>query len=238
MFRQPPNLPTIEDWLALKDWSRTPYWTEGTHNEYFLVRCEGASFGDALSTTLFMPSEFRVLVIYWGSDGGAPDFYRCEPGWKIIGDYALGPPLRHLPEMQFGTPSAAMLIPGTVTESELEEFLDGFELAQLYFEETEEFWTIVDHLKPIAFFSDREEGIFLAQGRELYELGFNEGVIAEITNRFRTSEQRQRESIWNTLGPESGPEKCIEPGCEHLRIQIAVRCLLHQLNGCWKTQEY
>ncbi len=236
MFRLPHNLPTIEDWLALKGWSRTPNVTEGTHGEYFWVRCESAWFGSALSTTLFMPTEFRVLVTYW--DGNGADFYRNEPGWKAIGDYALGPPLKYLPELNFGAQSAAMLIPHTVPESQLEDLLVGFDDFQPYREETAPFWNVVDRIKPICYFSDLDEGIFVAQGKELYELGFNESLVAEITNELRVREQRIRQSTWNTLGPECGPEKCVEPGCDHLRIRLAIRCLLHQLNCGWKTQEY
>lgn len=236
MFRLPHNLPTIEDWLALKDWSRTPNVTEGTHGEYFWVRCESAWFGSALSTTLFMPTEFRVLVTYW--DGNGADFYRNEPGWKAIGDYALGPPLKYFPELNFGAQSAAMLIPHTVPESQLEDLLDGFDDFQPYRGETAPFWNVVDRIKPICYFSDLDEGIFVAQGKELYELGFNESLVAEITNELRVREQRIRQSTWNTLGPECGPEKCVEPGCDHLRIRLAIRCLLHQLNCGWKTQEY
>lgn len=236
MFRLPHNLPTIEDWLELNDWSRTPNVTEGTHGEYFWVRCEGAWFGSALSTTLFMPTEFRVLVTYW--DGNGAGFYVNEPGWRAIGDYALGPPLKYLPELNFEAPSAAMVIPDTVPESELEYLLEGFDDFQPYRAETDSFWNVVDRIKPICYFSDLDEGIFVAQGRELYELGFNESVVAEITDELRVREQRIRQSTWNTLGPECGPEKCVEPGCEHLRIRLAIRCLLHQLNCGWKTQEY
>jgi hypothetical protein len=36
---------------------------------------------------------------------------------------------------------------------------------------------------------------------------------------------------WETLGPECGPEKCVQPGCDRLRIHLAIRCLRHQLES-------
>jgi hypothetical protein len=230
------DIPTIEDWLSLKDWAFTPNVTEGKHGEYFWVRCEGAHFGIALKEILFLPKEFRVLVTYWDSPGGASLAYENEPGWSLIGDYALGPPLKYLPEMHFGAPSSAMLISDGISENEISALLDGFEEFEPYRAETDRFWEIVDRVKPFCYFSDLDEGIYVARGRELYELGFNDAFVAEVAAYFRTRQQSIRQSSWNQLGPECGPEECVEPGCERLRIQLAVRCLLHQLGCGWKDQ--
>lgn len=232
------DLPTIEEWLSLKDWDFSPNVTEGTHGDYFWVRCEGAFFGDGLSRFMFLPTEFRVLVTYWDCPGGAPAAYRNEPGWKIVGSYALGPPLKYIPELNFHAPSSAMLIEGSISECDIGALLEGFEEFQPYMAESDCFWNVVDRVKPFCYFSDLDEGIFVARGKELYELGFNNEIVAAITTATRTGQQRIRQSSWNSLGPECGPEKCVESGCDRLRIQLAVRCFLHQTMGRWKTQEY
>jgi len=232
------ELPTIEEWLALEDCDFSPNVIEGTHGDYFWVSCEGASFGDELSRFMFLPTEFRVLVTYWDCPGGVTAAYRNEPGWKIVDSYALGPPLKYIPEMNFHAPNSAMLIEGSISECDIGALFEGFEEFQPYMAESDCFWNVVDRVNPFSYFSDLDEGLFVARGKELYDLGFNNEVVAAVTTKFRVGQQRIRQSSWNSLGPECGPEKCVESNCDRLRIQLAVRCFLHQTMGRWKTQEY
>jgi hypothetical protein len=43
--------------------------------------------------------------------------------------------------------------------------------------------------------------------------------------------QSARASFEAELGPECGPERCDEPGCDRLRMKLAIRCLQHQFEG-------
>jgi hypothetical protein len=48
--------------------------------------------------------------------------------------------------------------------------------------------------------------------------------------------REQREEFWLAVGPEVGPELCVEPQCHHLRIEVAVRCIEHQfLRFSWPS---
>lgn len=38
-----------------------------------------------------------------------------------------------------------------------------------------------------------------------------------------------RAQKWQALGPECGPEVCVEEACKRLRIKLAVRCFMHQI---------
>lgn len=50
--------------------------------------------------------------------------------------------------------------------------------------------------------------------------------------------RRHQDSVYfESLGPEVGPERCIEPGCENLRIRLSSKCQRHHfemMERLWK----
>lgn len=230
------KLPTIEEWLALKDWSFSPNVTEGTQGDYYWVRCEGAFFVKQLSQHVLPKKPFRVLVTYWDGAGGGPNCYGGDSGWSQLGSNAISDSVMQLPELNFDADTAVMLIDTEYSDSELSQMLVGFEEFQPYLAETDKFWHVIDRLQPYCYFSYLDEGIFVARGKDLYQSVFNAKYVEALIGNFRQREHEYRRRTWDELGPECGPERCVESGCERLRISLAVRCLLHQLMGGWKTQ--
>lgn len=53
--------------------------------------------------------------------------------------------------------------------------------------------------------------------------------IRQIQKYFARRECRRR-TFQYELGPECGPEKCVEDSCKKLRIKLAIRCLEHQFD--------
>lgn len=99
--------------------------------------------------------------------------------------------------------------------------------------ENENFWNELEILSPIAYISAWDRLILITTNREFYEsfIYSPEFLRYEDTRKRRALEQRVKR--WNdyheNLGPECGPEKCIEPSCTRLRIKLAVKCIRHQL---------
>ena len=60
--------------------------------------------------------------------------------------------------------------------------------------------------------------------------GFQIAKFAEICNEIFIRRKRARKTFWAELGPECGPETCVETGCNRLRIKLAIRCLEHQFD--------
>jgi hypothetical protein len=56
--------------------------------------------------------------------------------------------------------------------------------------------------------------------------------VAEY-NSLLATDREEKSSFFANLGPECGPEKCLQPNCDRLRIKLAVYCLQHQFDGLW-----
>lgn len=59
----------------------------------------------------------------------------------------------------------------------------------------------------------------------------NSSVIKDLEYLSRKQEKKERLELWQSLGPEVGPDSCSQEGCDKPRISLAVNCFLHQLEA-------
>jgi hypothetical protein len=224
---------SIDDYLALKDWTFTLDITEGVHGDYFWLRSEHLSVINFLDAIPLPTKAFRVLVTYWDGSGGAAQFYSKEPGWQALGEFAISAPMTEIPQLNFEADSAQMLLDSQLTISQVSHILNthkkaGFS-AREDSPEANDFWNVIEALEPYCYASDLGDLFFIARGEALYRTFVTSADVTGIEDWYRQRTAAERKRLWAELGPNCGPETCIEPGCTELRIRLAVKCFVHQM---------
>jgi len=115
-----------------------------------------------------------------------------------------------------------------LVNQELTDFFYSVEARPAYSED-ELLWYLMAALKPLFHFATQFQGLSMATA--------DSNVITKVLNsdRFLSAEseeferlREQRIYFWQTVGPECGPEQCIETDCKRLRVKVALRCITHQ----------
>lgn len=229
------SLPTIDEYLALKDWKFTPDIEQGQHEDYYWFRSDNFLF-DELPSVIRVPLvPFQVVVTCFDGFGGGAFVYSDCPGWRVVGDLAVANKLNALPELFTGADNAQVIIDRENSDELILENFEGFEesscLVDLEIEDTREFWNKFKLIDPYIYFSMNlfRRFTIISRGIELHQSFMNNIDWPTIEEFHRKSAQERCAALWADLGPERGPEKCVENGCERLRIPLAIRCFMHQL---------
>lgn len=221
----PKKLQTIEEYLSLADWSYKPVVTEGTHGDYFWVATD-MRFHEERGLPKY---PFRVLAISFDGFGSGAKIYENEPGWKPLGSFAISEMVTTLPKMYFDAEYSYMLIDRPLTDVQILSCFIDFE--DFMYCERDRFWQTVDALQPYFYVAGWDHSVFVARGKDLYETVFNEACADESREIARRRELDGRRKMWESQGPERGPEVCVEPDCDRLRIQLTIRCFIHSFCG-------
>lgn len=227
------EMQTISDYLQLSDWTFEISMSKGSHLNYFWLRSSQLAAVDLLETIDLPKKPFCVLITYWDAGGGA-SVYGSDKGWRKLGDYAISDVSTVPPKLQYGADNAQMLLDKPIVDPDLLDALSNFDepltLDDVDVEDTTNFWSAVEAIEPYCYFSYGLFGefTFIARGHELFQQFLDRVSEAEVEAIHRERESALRAKIWRQLGPECGPELCIEENCGRLRIQLAVRCFIHQ----------
>lgn len=231
------KLQTVDEYLTLQGWTFRPLITEGSNGNFVWFR--------SVESLLFHPLEvldppttpFRVVILSWDSGDGSSSFYRDLPGWNAVGEWAVSPTLTSFPEFNFAARSEEMIIDASCSEEEISEAQVSYELSEQIPDvgsQSEAFWRMLDKLQPYCFTC---ESIFVARDRQIYERVINRENMAVSEAKHKARVLSYRQIQWENLGPEIGPEECVEAGCGRLRISLAVRCFMHQIVSFGKIYE-
>ncbi|HEY9684838.1 MAG TPA: hypothetical protein V6C86_24890 [Oculatellaceae cyanobacterium] len=220
--------PSVEEHLNLSDWSFKARIEQGKHRDYHWISLDyDVEFENYIAPPL---DSFRILVTHFDGYGGAAVCYSNTPGWRRIGECAISDVIADkLPAINYAADTALMYLDRPLGDEEL--------LAGLCFADEEpdpnnsRFWFLLDRIQPYLFISYMERAFFAAQNRGLLDALHSPCALAEVEERERASLRASRKSKWEDVGPECGPEKCVEPDCDRLRIKRAVRCYMHQLRA-------
>lgn len=236
-------IPTIEEYLQMSDWNFGVSIKEGCHANFYWLRSRELVMADLLATIDLPRQPFSVLVTYWDWHGGGSATYGNERGWRHIGKYAISDASTVLPELHYGADCGQMLLDEQIADSDLLKALSRFDepymLDDLEEEHAKNFWAAIEVIKPFCYFSyGLFDGFtFVARGLALYRQ-FMERVSPEaIEQIYKERAAANRAKTWEDLGPECGPETCIEPNCDRLRIRLAIRCFIHQLQWGGSTPQ-
>lgn len=178
------EIPTIEDYLQLNDWTFAVSMSEGSHSNFLWLRSSELAAVDLLET-IDLPNQ--------------------------------------------------MLLDEPIADREILHALSNFDepnmLEDLEEEQAKNFWAALEAVKPYCYFSyGLFDGFtFVARGHDLYRQFLDRASERDIEAIHREMASANRARTWQELGPECGPEICIEHNCERLRIKLAVRCFIHQI---------
>lgn len=209
---------SIEEYLALEDWKFYPLINEGQDGEFCWFTSSGLFYSHPL-TLLPPPSEpFQIAVIDWDSTNGAESFYSKLPDWCSVGDWAVSPPLLSFPTMNFQADAEVIVFPAN-TPSELlleaQRYLGDCIFEMLH---SDEFWEVLKKLNPYCYTVTGYTDLFIAPNHSTYRLLINSELLVNAEAKAKVQAERYRQTCWSNLGPELGPERCFETGCDRLRI--------------------
>lgn len=231
------RLLTIEEYLALEDWKFCPFINEGQEGEFFWFTSSGLFYEHPL-TLLPAPREpFRIAIIDWDSTSGAESFFSKMPDWCSIGDWAVSPPLTSFPALNFHADAEVIVFPANSPNELLLEVQQYFGNSVFEMLHSDEFWDVLKKLKPLCYTVTGSVDFFIAPNQSVYSLLMNSELLINSETKANAQAERDRQICWENLGPEVGPERCLEPDCDRLRIKLAVRCFIHQLQHNGQLQD-
>lgn len=214
-----------DDFLPVTELSYHHDFEQGVHGKYFWIQSRHVTLDDFFEMAPLPAGGVRFIITTF--DG-----------------HALGPltisPLLHSWEWHYsGSGDSALVVhPRTEITDVAENVTKFMEMDPVFdlsskSEVTANFWKELEILSPIAYISAHDHLIVATKNREFFEsfIFSPEFLRYEEIRKHRALEHRVK--AWNDyhqdLGPECGPEKCIEPNCMRLRIKLAVKCIRHQL---------
>lgn len=231
---------TIEEFLQVKDWEFSLELKRGEFGNFHWLRSEDLPIFDLFDTLdLFdiidLPSiPFQVIVTRYGYDGGARN-YGAWDGWRHIGECAIIGPVSTMPQLEYDLGCAQIVIDGSHSDAQIANVLQNFKepksLTDMTNAHADYFWKAFELLNPYCYYSNWEVGALTLILRDKEQLDQFVGAVdeAETKRLYIEEEQKKRRSFWESFGAELGPEKCIEEGCDRLRIQLSIRCFIHHL---------
>jgi len=230
------SIQTVNEYLQLADWKFEFSIDEGRLGKFCWLRSGHLFAGDFLRVINLPKNPFQVLVTYFdGQDGGALT-YGDRPGWRKLGLFAISESSSALPALSFGADNEQLILDEPMPDPELLSALalldEPYELDDLADTRAKDFWTALEIIKPYCYFSNgigRDEFTLIVRDEDVYRQFCRSLSGTEIETTFKNVEANYRARVWDNLGPECGPEACIEDGCDRLRIKLAVRCFIHQI---------
>jgi hypothetical protein len=158
--------------------------------------------------------------------GGGALCHGHDQGWSVLGECGISDVQTGPLEVKGNADmSWALITPGTHDDRELIPIVNSFYGVN---DIGPEFWVFMEKLQPYFFHRWRNDRLFVARDKTILDVLHSTEVLKQAEEYERQQQLKGRASIWETLGPECGPEKCVEVDCDRLRIPLAVRCLMHQ----------
>jgi hypothetical protein len=226
--------PIPEDFMQITPKRYGHIWSTGTRENYNWLESNQLTIEDFFASVTPPRGGFRIA--------GFPGI-RFDRSHENVDHTALGPIQFLWPKPEFtGMGDYMVMVTPNQVESDIKFFLkDAFRWNQPLRDPeyrdiatNEHFWNHVLTAKPLLYYSQHCYDFVLVCSDKKFLAEFL------LSNRFQSSEERakaeliaERPHLWQehfeALGPECGPEKCIEESCENLRIKVAIRCVSHQL---------
>ena len=217
------SIPTVEEFLALADVAPGLTFDKFEEGKYHCVH-----FYLVESKLLFRRIEipqvpFRVLVTDLTRNEGIAH----TPGWKPLMGLAISEVGTTL-SPGYDTVGSIMLIDKPIGLSKVSKLAKEFEFYLHYYRD-DPFPTVRQLAELVDAFCYVSLNTFMAREKDLFDRFLTRELLQEMETLHRQATTESRAQLWSDIGPECGPEVCVEPGCDRLRIRLAVRCFVHQV---------
>lgn len=189
-----------------------------------------------------LPSAFQMIEV--NIDKVRRPIYQCDHRWRLNS---------HIPDCAYRTEE------GGLGQSEIERSRNTivFNSAvsgvkdlpavvekwhancpeNMAFESMEDLCDLLAVVQAESFVYNTFVKMVVSNNPEVIESYLNSSVFKDLEYLNRKQEKKERLELWQSLGPEVGPEKCSQDGCERLRISLSINCFLHQLEDNEKREE-
>ena len=215
---------TIEDYLEVKDWAFKASFSTGQNGEYYWVILDSP---DLKTEFLIWPQKSlsTVLLSFDGSDTGCS--FGSSKNWRAVAGIAVSDLILGPPELSYGAEFELLILDRELTDQELKAALtvrpDKTDLDNI------KFWQFLERLQPLCYVADTYQSYFMSKDKTMVEALHSKQALERIEEDRKRGVQQNRLELWSMLGPECGPEKCVEEHCDRQRIELAMRCFIHQL---------
>ncbi len=228
------TLPSIDEWLSGQDFQFTLHLSEGNHKNHHWLYSQELGNVDVFNA-IELPERFCLLATHY--DGARAGFmYSDREDWLVMANYVLSPPLRAMPDLYDGASRALMIVDKQNTRTELEPLLMGF---QDHFGQPEinvnfeHFCQVIDRVNPYLYASynaeKEESGLFVIARDKSHLQNFLASEAVMAAGEHETAlVLKYRQTLWQALGPECGPDSCSEVDCNRLHTAGEEKCFLHQ----------
>lgn len=231
--RNSQNLPTVKAYLAMQDWKFEPRIEEGRHGDYYWASFPWINDYEPFKQIAPPSTPFCTVVKPSKYDDLTAASIAQRAGWARYGDFAISKWSTTLPNIELDGISTRFFVDILKSDSKIIEAIGDFEFDYFLFllpGQAERFWQTVDSLQPYCCVSG---GTFVARGKDVYEQFYNQELLDEYERDQWQFAKKERARLWGNIGPERGPEVCVEPGCDRLKIELSIRCFVHHAWGLW-----
>ncbi len=162
-------------------------------------------------------------------------------GWTDMGqDIASSPVLSHWDDLKVGEEGVGFLVvPSTAKVQQISPMFSGLTVFDKHYihlgstedQEIKSFWTTLGSLEPLMYLVDGFVFTIISPDKDVIEQLIESHSFGSLEARRHEQARQRLQNLWHSIGPECGPETCVEPGCGRLRIALAIRCFVHQLSG-------
>lgn len=225
--------PIPEDYMPITPRRYQHVWTTGVQRNYHWLRSNQVNIKDFFAWVSAPKDGFRFGGFIFDGSTRKPNLT------------ALSPIRLSWPKVEFtGIGDYLIFLPPDALESDIQFFLKDLlnshyplrnphDLTDV---DNTHFWNQIEIAAPIFYYrQDGNDFLVVCRDKEML-------AKFMLSSGFQSSEERtkaeliaERPASWKkhfqSLGPECGPEKCVEEGCDNLRIKVAVRCVKHQLKS-------
>jgi hypothetical protein len=236
------NIPP--EYLSVDPESIRHKWTRGNRGKYFWLQSDEYFFRDFLLVLEQSRDSVPALAVLLPGCEGSDDYCEKHLHWKRLSeDLCLSPAISDLAQLRFAIDGDAFLIfPSSRNSTELAADLNKLAGRINLFQRTHiilgpveddavtQFWDSLDVLAPTLFIDFTFEFTLVTPKESILQAVITSNGFTGIEARMMKQSIEGKRKAWEQLGPESGPETCVEPGCDRLRIQRAIRCYGHQFD--------
>lgn len=217
-------LQKINEYLELEDWVFKPSFSIGQHNEFYWITLDYAI--DCADYIPWHDRSFSTLMISFDS-GFTACCFGTQPNWRAVNEFAVSNLLVGRPELSYGAEFELMLFDNEISDQKIKDALAaGFDETNL---DDPKFWSVLTKLQPYCYVANTYQLYFISTNRTLVQAMHSPQALTSAREIAKEYARKNRADTWEMLGPECGPEKCVEPNCDRLRIQLANRCFMHQM---------
>jgi len=168
-------------------------------------------------------------------------FYRPQSEWDQFGNCYLSRVLHKWPKyLDPRSLDGSMVLPAWFEPSQLPSDFNDIPMILCPFgtpetEAEQGLWQLIERFEATHYLCDHKLFTLATTDEDVFNEFIHTDEFINVDQKLYEMAVQCRRELWEAIGPETGPDRCIEPGCTRLRISLAIRCFPHQLE--WRQRQ-